>query len=190
VVLFLELIVEGPLLTVAVNVTLMLTRMTLLGALREVLLALGGGVLAQFAPLRHLLVDIYLICGLSRWPALNDLLGEANALIDLEVVEDEVVVEVVDVDLVVPRELLAPIELSGLFRSIQITIGALRIQQVGVEVDDDGGLAGTDIETNEGAGVPAPLALLVIEGANNQELVVGANLNQAVLNEVTETGPC
>jgi hypothetical protein len=41
-------------------------------------------------------------------------------------------------------------------------------------VDDDGGLAGTDLETNEGAGVPAPLGLLVIEGTNDQELVVGA----------------
>ena len=43
-------------------------------------------------------------------------------------------------------------------------------------MDDNRGLAGTDQKTNEGAGVPAHLGLLVHKGTYDQELVVDADL--------------
>jgi hypothetical protein len=91
-------------------------------------------------------------------------------------------------DLIVPQELLLPIECHVLLCSVQPAIGAVRKQLVGVEVDNYGSFAETDLETNESAGMPAPFGLLVIEGANDQELIVGAYLYHVLLNEVMEMG--
>ena len=183
-----ELILEGPL-VLALHFLLAIATTTLIGALRENVLRGHGRLLTLLASLRHLLVQLACICRDSGWPALDDLLGELIAVLDLLVVIEVLLTHHIDEDLAVPVELPPPDELGGLLGGVQFAIAALRILEVGVEMDNDRALVSTAGEAKEDARVPALHAIIIFEDADDEELVIKLDIEHAILDVVPELLP-